>query len=82
MFDSFLDGELVGGIILPSDICSLLLVNMNKDSNKDRREASINEILEQLRMWNFVKSFGTVHKDCVHNRTIPDIVIYSFVYNP
>ena len=50
MFDSFLDGELVGGIILPSDICSLLLVNMNKDSNNDRREAGINELLEQLRM--------------------------------
>jgi hypothetical protein len=48
--DSILDGELVGGIILPSDICCLLLVNMNEDSNNDRREASINELLEQLRM--------------------------------
>ena len=70
MPDSVTEAENAGNGRIPSYISKLKTVDNNEQSREDSTEANLEELMEQKRMFNHVKSFCHVSLTGKYFRTI------------
>ena len=61
-------------LVVPSDVCKLVDVNENEQSDKDCRESCLQEFLEENGVLYKIKSFTHIHHATEHIPTIPQEV--------
>ena len=66
----------------PSNICCLCSIDAHEESDDDKRNLSIYELLEELTMFNCVKSLSTIKETSIDSAAAPEILVYGFKNHP